>query len=98
MEKHLASRKSEEHDPLSDDLLFNPDVLLALCEQLRHERDSAPGMVAEESVGTFERISARAKFGLFDERDFFLGEFAFLAGGAFRLMGKRDEALDWLSR
>jgi tetratricopeptide (TPR) repeat protein len=55
-------------------------------------------MVAEESVGTYERISARANFGLFDERDFFLGEFAFLAGGAFRLMGKRGEALDWLSR
>jgi tetratricopeptide (TPR) repeat protein len=36
--------------------------------------------------------------GLFDERDYFLGEFAFLVGCACRVLGKRDEAFRWLDR
>jgi tetratricopeptide (TPR) repeat protein len=93
---HLSEH--EQRGRLSDHLVLDADVLSALSESLRQLRDSAPVLVADESIYTYGRLSSAEDFGVFDERDYFLGEFSFLAGGAYRLMGKRDDAVEWLNR
>ncbi|SRR6266542_2884795 len=77
----------------------NPDVLSAICRLLREQRDSNPRMVAEESSAIYRMIRACTEpLGVFDEKDYFLGESAFIAGNACRLIGLREEALRWLDR
>ena len=78
-------------------VLSNPDVLLSLCAGLR--RDATPAVMEREAREAYEWISRPGfSLGLFDERDYALGEFALLASGASRLLGKREEALLWLDR
>jgi tetratricopeptide (TPR) repeat protein len=66
---------------------------------LRGQRDDAPSKVAREASAIYSWLltSSRA-VGVFDERDYFLAEAAFLAGTSCRLMGKRDESIGWLDR
>jgi tetratricopeptide (TPR) repeat protein len=79
--------------------LNNPDVLLALCTILRKNRDLAPGDVLEQTTDIYRWISrAGSRLGLFDERDYFLGETALIAGGVCRQLGKREDAFLWLDR
>jgi tetratricopeptide (TPR) repeat protein len=90
-------------DVKSDDdrqrFLGSPDVLLALCSILRGRRDLAPAMVLGQAAEIYNWVS-RTEFelGLFDERDYFLGETGLLAGIASRHLGRRDEAFLWLDR
>lgn len=83
---------------LGEDEFLDADFLAALSDGLRKIRDSNPSQVSSQAVSAYLRINASETFGVFDERDYFLGEFAFLAGGAFRLMGKREDATVWLNR
>lgn len=79
--------------------LGHPDVLFAVCRQLRGQLNTSPVTVAFESVSAYEWIKqSSGKVGLFDERDYFLGESAFLAGEASRQLGRRADALRWLDR
>lgn len=87
----------------SEDFLFqylsSPDVLSSLARHLRSQRDSAPSLVLQEALLVYRWISGREqRLGLFDERDYFLGEFAFLAACAYRVLGKREEAFRWFDR
>lgn len=77
-----------------------PDVLLQVCLLLRERVNTAPSMVAEEAATLYRRLAEASAdaVGLFDERDFFLGETALIAGGACRLIGRRAEADRWLNR
>jgi tetratricopeptide (TPR) repeat protein len=79
--------------------LTSPDILMAVCASLRERRDLAPAAVELEATDIYRWIS-RPNFdlGLFDERDYFLGETALLAGAACRQLGKREEAFLWLDR
>ncbi|MEP6769568.1 MAG: hypothetical protein ABJC61_12925 [Acidobacteriota bacterium] len=95
---YLAGNADCASTPIPDECFYNPDVLLALSGSLLNQLAVAPQLVANESVSAFERISDSSGCGLFDERDYFLGEFAFLAGTTFRLLGKRELALTWLER
>jgi tetratricopeptide (TPR) repeat protein len=62
-------------------------------------RDLNPAVVEREASQIYTWISNPAcDVGLFDERDYFLGETALLAGGACRQLGKREEVLLWLDR
>jgi tetratricopeptide (TPR) repeat protein len=79
--------------------LTSPDILMAMCALLRERRDLAPGAVELDAADTYRWISRPSfELGLFDERDYFLGETALLAGGACRQLGKREEAFLWLDR
>jgi tetratricopeptide (TPR) repeat protein len=72
---------------------------MAICSQLRQKRDLVPALVEREACDAYQWIArSGCDLGLFDERDYFLGETALLAGTACRQLGRREEALLWLDR
>lgn len=95
--EYLAISIEERTHADRERFLSNPDVLLSLCAVLK--REETPAIMEREAREVYECI-ARPDFslGVFDERDYALGEFALLASGASRLLGKREEALLWLDR
>ena len=79
--------------------LEHPEVLLGACEILTRRIEGLPATVAEEGEFFYRFLETPArKIGEFDEREYFLGEFALLAGGAFRILFRRDEARRWFDR
>ncbi|HEY7573632.1 MAG TPA: hypothetical protein VIB08_00545 [Thermoanaerobaculia bacterium] len=89
-----------ERDARAADLrLEDPDVLLSLCGRLRGRMDAEPSTIRDEAeyLYHFVRTPDRA-IGLFDERDYFLGEFGLLAGTACRQLSRREESRLWFDR
>jgi tetratricopeptide (TPR) repeat protein len=79
--------------------LDDPETLLSLCSSLRRRLESSPGAVFEEAEFLYRWIEKPLRdIGLFDERDYFLGETALLAGTACRQLSRRDEAHQWFDR
>jgi tetratricopeptide (TPR) repeat protein len=79
--------------------LDDPETLLALCGILRTRMHSSPASVFEEAEFLYRFIeSPRREIGLFDERDYFLGETAMIAGGACRYLSRREETWVWFER
>ena len=79
--------------------LEDPETLLALCGVLRERMGAAPAAVKEEAEFLYRFIeSPKREIGLFDERDYFLGELAMLAGTACRCLSEREEAWIWFDR
>ncbi|HKD17306.1 MAG TPA: tetratricopeptide repeat protein [Thermoanaerobaculia bacterium] len=79
--------------------LDDPETLLALCGMLRERMASAPASALEEVEFLYRFIEApKREIGLFDERDYFLGETALLAGTACRCLSRREEAWIWFDR
>jgi tetratricopeptide (TPR) repeat protein len=86
-------------DSIVDQVLSNPDVLAGVCALLRERFETAPVTVADEATTLYTRIrNPERPLGLFDEREYFLGETALIAATAFRFMGKFSEAERWLDR
>jgi tetratricopeptide (TPR) repeat protein len=95
----LAIPIEQRSDSDRERYLGSPDILLALCSHLRTRRDLAPAVVETEAVDAYRWISRPAyELGLFDERDYFLGEVSLLAAAASRQLGKREAAFRWLDR
>lgn len=91
-----AAERGEEHNAL---FLSSPDILLAICSVLGNQRDTAPAFVETEAAAIHKWISRPScDLGLFDEKDYFLGQTALLAGIAARHTGHREEAFLWLDR
>jgi tetratricopeptide (TPR) repeat protein len=79
--------------------LEDPETLLALCGMLRGRIMTSPSSVLEEAEFLYRFIEApKREIGLFDERDYFLGETALIAGGACRYLSRREEAWIWFDR
>ena len=79
--------------------LSNADVLTAICRLLRGLCETVPAVVATEAADVNRWLnSSGCKVGLFDERDYFLGETALLAGSVCRQLGRREDAFRWLDR
>lgn len=79
--------------------LEHPEVLLALCETLTRRIETAPASVSEEAEFLYRFLERPArKIGEFDEREYFLGELALLAGGANRILFRREDARRWFDR
>jgi len=79
--------------------LDDPETLLALCGILRTRMHTAPASVFEEAEFLYRFIeSPRREIGLFDERDYFLGETAMIAGGACRYLSRREDTWVWFER
>jgi tetratricopeptide (TPR) repeat protein len=73
--------------------------MLALCSLMRKSRDLTPATVLEDASDIFRWVSRpNCEIGLFDERDYFIGETALIAGGVCRQLGRREEAFLWLDR
>lgn len=95
----LAIPRSQRSDDDRERYLSSADVLLSITATLRATRDLSPATVLHDSNEIYQWISRPGcEFGLFDERDYFLGEMALIAGGSCRQLGKRDEAFLWLDR
>lgn len=79
--------------------LANPDVLVSVFGLLRDNKEFCPRQVAEEASAIYSWIaSSDTPLGVFDERDYFLAESAYLAGISCRLLGQREEATRWIDR
>lgn len=79
--------------------LEDPETLLALCTLLRARIDTDPTSARDEAEFFFQFIAKpKRDIGLFDERDYFLGEMALLAGAACRHLSRRQEAWLWFDR
>ncbi|HEY7698777.1 MAG TPA: tetratricopeptide repeat protein [Vicinamibacteria bacterium] len=98
-ERALAVPAADRAASSKDLRLEHPEVLLALCQNLTHRIETVPATVSEEAEFFYRFLSNPVrKIGEFDERDYFLGEFALLAGGANRIQFHRDEARRWFDR
>jgi tetratricopeptide (TPR) repeat protein len=96
---YLSTPPSVRSDELRVALLSDPDSLLAVCSVLKNQREAIPAAVAAESSALYSWIlSSGGKVGLFDEREYLLGETALQASIAYRLLGSFDEADLWLER
>jgi len=97
--EYLKVQRDQRSEESVAQTLSDPDILSAICRLLREQRDISPQDVAEEASWIFRWIGDRTQaLGVFDERDYFLGESAFIAGSAYRQLGRRREALLWLDR
>lgn len=90
----------EDRTALAEELrLEEPDVLLSLAARLRDRLDTSPVTVCDEAGFVYRFLQTPERpIGLFDEREYFLGEFALLAGTACRQLSRRDESRLWFDR
>jgi tetratricopeptide (TPR) repeat protein len=95
----LGTPPDDRSQDLIDGALGNADVVFAIGGLLRDRRESDPSSVAVEAESIYKRLVEHTNdVGLFDERDYLLGDFAYLAGGAHRFLGNRELAFRWLDR
>ncbi len=98
-ERVLATPLDERAPKARSLHLDDPETLLALCGTLRSRMMTSPGSVLDEAEFLYRFIETpRREIGLFDERDYFLGETALIAGGACRYLSRREEAWIWFER
>jgi tetratricopeptide (TPR) repeat protein len=79
--------------------LDDPEQLLCCCEILRSRLETSPAVVRDDAEYFFDHLEhPRREIGRFDERDYFLGEFALIAGTACRVLALRERAHRWFDR
>lgn len=79
--------------------LEKPENLLALCAYLHEQHYTSPESARQEAEFLYRFLEMpRRTIGLFDERDYFLGELALIAGTACRQVSRRQEAWVWFDR
>lgn len=79
--------------------LDEPELLLSICAELRKRLEQDPTAANVEAAFLYSFLSEPKRVvGLFDEREYFLGELALLAGTASRALARRDEARRWFDR
>jgi tetratricopeptide (TPR) repeat protein len=98
-ERVLATPMIDRYSSAEALRLEDPETLLSLCGTLRSKGESLPALVRDEAEFLYRFIeSPKREIGLFDEREYFLGEFALLAGAACRQLSRREEAYVWFDR
>jgi tetratricopeptide (TPR) repeat protein len=98
-EKVLATPFDQRYELAESLKLEDPETLLSLCLLLRPKLESTPSLVRDEAEFLYRFIETpRREIGLFDEREYFLGETALLAGTACRQLSRREEAHVWFDR
>lgn len=81
------------------EVLGDGDVLTAVLAQLWKLINLEPARVADEAPAIYTWLAAQdPKQFFFDEREYFMGESALLAGGSCRHLGQRSEAENWFDR
>jgi tetratricopeptide (TPR) repeat protein len=98
-EKVLATPLERRYEAAEALQLEDPETLLSLCLLLRPKLENSPSLVRDEAEFLYRYIERpRREVGLFDEREYFLGETALLAGTACRQLSRREEAHVWFDR
>lgn len=96
-----AGAESEPLTKVGSYELGQPEALLALCQILDKSLEAEPARVMEDADFLYREVEGResgsAAF-LFDEREYYLGELALLAGTAGRVLGRREQARTWFDR
>lgn len=86
----------------SSDYRFDqPETLLALCQLIESRMDGSPAEMAKGAVTAYDLLKSRTgrdNAFLFDEREYYLGELALLAGTAMRVLFRVEEARGWFDR
>jgi len=98
--EHILSLPQDERIRRKRSLhMEDPETLLALCSGIRARLTSDPSSARDEAAFFFQFVDKpRRDIGLFDERSYFLGELALLAGAACRQLSRREEAWIWFDR
>jgi tetratricopeptide (TPR) repeat protein len=94
-EDFLSSEGGDASDT-KPKLLSEPDVLFVVTKLLRERVEQNPIGVFERSTILYSWIVGRPEIGLFDEREYLLGELALVAAKSGRLLGRFVEAERWL--
>ena len=97
----LLSVPIEERGGKAQDFyLDDPDAILPLLGILRGKLDTSPSLVRDEAEYFYRFLEKEVpglpgELFLFDERNYFLGDAARLAGIACRVLSRREEARRW---
>jgi tetratricopeptide (TPR) repeat protein len=95
----LSTPVAERFSWKSELSIEDPETLLAVCGELRSLIDTTPEKVLREAEFFYRFLeSPKRPIGLFDEREYFLGETAAIAGIACRQLSRREEARVWFDR
>jgi tetratricopeptide (TPR) repeat protein len=79
--------------------LEDAETLLAACDVLRSRLETSPSSDRDDAEFLFHfLIESERQVGHFDEKEYFLGEFALIAGTACRILFRREEAHKWFAR
>jgi tetratricopeptide (TPR) repeat protein len=79
--------------------LDDPDVLLSIAKCVKDLLDTSPAATKREAEFFYRYVeSPKREVGLFDERVYFLGEFALMAGTACRYLSMGNDARLWFDR
>ena len=98
-ERLLGTPFLERLSKIAELRLEDPENLLSITDLLRDRRETSPAEVCNEAEFFYRFLEKpRRKVGLFDERQYFLGEFALIAGTACRHLSRWDEARLWFDR
>ncbi|MEO8431017.1 MAG: hypothetical protein ABI592_05865 [Acidobacteriota bacterium] len=98
-DRYLSASPGERAARIGEFQLGNPEALLALCRRLEADLETRPQDVHAAASAAYDFIeeSAATTF-LFDEREYYLGELALLAGTGCRILSLREDARRWLDR
>jgi tetratricopeptide (TPR) repeat protein len=99
-ERILGMSASARQERIGELTLDDPETLLPLLETVRLQLDSSPATALEEASFVYsflEPLESTYPLSAFllDEREYFLGESARIAGTACRHLSRRDEARRW---
>jgi len=95
-ERTLGMTEEQRLDRSDELNLDDPEQLLSLCKLLSGLSEVEPARARDEAAFFYRFLeSAKRQIGVFDEKDYYLGEFALLAGVACRILSRRDEARRW---
>jgi tetratricopeptide (TPR) repeat protein len=98
-QEYMSHGVEDRQSMAVEEIYRDLDVLLAICGILKERANSRAAEVLAESSRIFAWVmNQKTGVGYFDERDFFLGEAALLAGMASRVLGDRSETELWLDR
>ncbi len=97
--KALAIPVAERVAQAEELLLEHPELLLSVCETLGLRMEAQPSSVKEDAEFFYRFLETPVRrIGEFDEREYYLGELAFLAGAANRILFHREDARRWFDR
>src|SRR5262249_10280380 len=95
-ESVLATPLEQRRERCVELHLEDPEQLLCVSTLLWRLGEIEPARAFREAEFFYSFIEVpRRPIGVFDERDYYLGEFALIAGGVARILSKRADAKRW---
>src|SRR5712692_10168493 len=98
-ERVLATPIDERTEKAEELHLDDSELMLAVCEVLRSRLETSPAVVRDDAEFFYRLLEkTKRKIGLFDEREYYMGELALVAGTASRFLFRREESGLWFNR